>query len=138
VTYDTDAQRDRAATDAECAAELPAPTKAEERAILLALDAENAEEEDEMHEDDEEYEPVPPERTHPRALVSGAFVELDEGVWVRAGAVVRVLEMEPLRHGDKLFRTNVVTGDGGENGSNWSIYPTLVVLSALNFALDEK
>jgi hypothetical protein len=38
----TDAQRDARATDAECAAELPAPTKEEELAILLALDAEAA------------------------------------------------------------------------------------------------
>lgn len=82
---------------------------------------------------------VPPEEVHPHVLVFGGFVELDEGVWVRAAAVTSVLEMEPYQTAApvKTFLCNVVTNDLGDAGSHLSVYPARTVLSALNLALED-
>jgi hypothetical protein len=95
-----------------------------------------------MYDDDlDETVTVAPEKVHPFLLVApgsdGEFVELDEGVFVRAAAVVRVLEMKPyLADPGKTYPCNVVTSDTGERGSNWSVYPARTVLAALTLALE--
>lgn len=81
---------------------------------------------------------VAPEDVHPLGLVIGEFVETGDGEFVRAAAVSRVLEMAPYRDASKprTYRTNVVTGEGGETGSCWSVYPAHTILAALNMALE--
>lgn len=104
------------------------PTEEEKREMLLEVDRENAEQA-------EQEEGFVRTNVTPIDLVFGEFVEYHPGKWVRAEKVRSVNTNRHASPGDWVSELDMAPGE--DFGTSFSSkYPTLVLVNALNLALE--